>query len=62
MLQIGKHMPKHEIHNLASKLVLGKSYPNVDKFIDWPTRFLGPKHRVWFHSWWEAFIIGAVIS
>jgi hypothetical protein len=51
-------LPKHSTHKAVSKLVLGKSYPSVDKALDWPVRFLGPSHRKMFHSYSEAFVVG----
>jgi len=41
-------MPSHKIHRLISKLLLGKEYPDVDRFAD---LISGPNHRkVWGHD------------
>ncbi|RLJ08627.1 MAG: hypothetical protein DRP12_00235 [Candidatus Aenigmatarchaeota archaeon] len=43
-------MPRHEVHRMVAKAVLGKAYPEVDRFLDWPYKILGPRHRVLFHD------------
>jgi hypothetical protein len=55
-------LPNHNVHGTVSKLVLGRSYPSVDKAVDWPVRFLGASHRRLFHTVPESFIIGIISS
>lgn len=43
-------MPKHRTHRLVSKLILGKAYSNVDRWMDEPYRWLGRRHRVLRHD------------
>jgi len=43
-------MPSHKIHAMMEKLVLGKTYLDVDRWIDEPYKYLGKRHRVLRHS------------
>ncbi len=54
-------MPNHPAHKYFEKTILGRSYSAVHKAIDAPVKFLGKKHRVFFHSPLEAAIISTII-
>jgi len=43
-------MPSRRVHNLLNKLILGKSYNDVNRFIDLPYLWLRGKHRIYFHD------------
>jgi len=43
-------MPSRQIHNLINKLILGKSYDEVNRLIDFPYLWLKGKHRKYFHD------------
>jgi len=43
-------MPSHKTHRLISRLILGKEYPEVDRWLDQPYRHLGPRHRILRHT------------
>ena len=43
-------MPSHKTHRLISRLILGKEYPEVDRWLDQPCRYLGPRHRILRHT------------
>lgn len=55
-------MPKHKKHQYIAKLILGKSYPEVDRIIDFPYRLFGRKHRRFFHNRDEAILLGTIAS
>jgi hypothetical protein len=55
-------VPKRKTHEVISKLLLGQTFSEVNQAIDWPIRFLGPSHRIMFHTIPEAFIIGLVVT
>jgi len=43
-------MPSRQVHNLINKLILGKSYDEVNRLIDLPYLWLKGKHRKYFHD------------
>jgi len=43
-------MPSHRLHRLVDRMVLGKEYPDVHRWIDEPYRYLGKRHRILRHS------------
>ena len=43
-------MPGRKAHRRATKLLLGDGHDEVHRALDWPHRFLGPRHRVLFHD------------
>jgi hypothetical protein len=43
-------MPSRKIHNLVNKLILGKSYDEVNRLVDLPYLWLRGKHRKYFHD------------
>jgi hypothetical protein len=43
-------MPSRKIHNLINRLILGKSYDDINRFIDLPYLWLGGRHRKYFHD------------
>jgi len=43
-------MPSRKVHKLIDRLLLGREYEYVHKFKDYPSKFLGPRHRVLFHD------------
>lgn len=53
-------MPKHKVHKLVDRLLLGKAHPKVHKTIDAPYKLLKRKHRAVFHTPIEGFAIGAI--
>jgi hypothetical protein len=55
-------MPTHPMHHKVCQTIIGRSYPLVDKVIDWPVRVLGPAHRKHFHSFGASFLIGTIIT
>jgi hypothetical protein len=55
-------MPERKYHVALDKLVLGKSYSQVHKYIDMPYLVLGKKHRVMFHDPLTAILIGYMVG
>lgn len=55
-------MPKHKTHRYADKLVFGKPFGEVHELIDQPYFWLGRKHRILFHTYPEAFIMGSLAT
>lgn len=55
-------MPNHKKHAQICQKVLGKSYSEVDMALDWPVRFAGRGHRRYFHSVFESFVIGSLVT
>jgi len=43
-------MPRHRIHRLIDRAVLGREYPDVHRWMDEPYKILGKRHRVLRHS------------
>lgn len=43
-------MSSRRVHDLINKLILGKSYDEVNALIDWPYKIIGPRHRKYFHD------------
>jgi len=47
-------MPNRDIHNFVAEMILGKgklpTYNAVNKAMDFPSRFVGPTHRKYFHD------------
>jgi len=43
-------MPSHKIHRMISKLVLGKDYRKLHKYLDMPFLVFGKRHRILFHD------------
>lgn len=43
-------MPTYQVHKLFRKLLGLEKYWWVDKLVDYPSRFLGRKHRKLFHD------------
>lgn len=43
-------MPSHYTHKKIDKIILGKEYPDVHKWIDEPVKWLGPRHRILRHD------------
>jgi len=43
-------MPKHKIHRLIDRIVLGREYPHVHRWMDEPYKILGKKHRILRHD------------
>ena len=44
-------MPEHEIHLYVDWVLFGRTFPRVHKKIDEPIKFLGFRHREWFHDY-----------
>ena len=50
-------MPDHRTHRAICRLLLGRSYPDVDKFLDSTYPISGRKHRQdWVHSIYGAML------
>lgn len=43
-------MPSRRIHKLVDQILLGKDYEWLHKYIDNPSKYLGPYHRILFHN------------
>ncbi len=43
-------MADRELHNYLCKKILGEDHDNINKFLDSPSRVLGPNHRILFHD------------
>lgn len=43
-------MPSHELHRKLNKLVLGRSYDEINKLLDFPYCVYGSRHRKLFHD------------
>jgi len=43
-------IPSRKVHNILNKLILGKSYDDVNRLIDLPYLWLRGKHRKYFHD------------
>ena len=43
-------MPNRELHNFMNELILGESYDKLNRAIDLPARWLGYRHRKYFHD------------
>ena len=55
-------MPKRKTHEDISRLLLGKSYSEVDIALDWPAKFMGCHHRKVLHTIPEGCIIGLLVT
>jgi hypothetical protein len=55
-------MPRRKTHGKISWALLGKSFPEVDMVLDFPSRFLGRSHRRVLHTLPEAFLVGLIVS
>jgi len=62
MSGLSDFMPSRKVHNLINKLILGKSYDNVNRLIDWPYKIVGPYHRKYFHDIKTTPIVIAAIA
>jgi hypothetical protein len=52
-------MPKHSIHRLVDKALLGKEYPQVHRYMDEPAKYLGARHRIARHNLATALLLFA---
>ena len=43
-------MPSRKVHNAINRLILGKSYDDVNRLIDLPWLWLRGRHRKYFHD------------
>jgi len=43
-------MPSRKLHEQLCKFVLGRGYAEVHRFMDYPSRWLGKRHRQLFHD------------
>ena len=46
--------------SILHRLIEGKKFRHIDKFIDFPVAFLGSKHRVLFHTPKEALPLSVI--
>ncbi|HLC39358.1 MAG TPA: hypothetical protein VJJ76_00565 [archaeon] len=51
-------MPSREIHRLISKILTGYGCDRTHAAIDWPVKYLGNRHRIFFHDPLSAAVIG----
>lgn len=43
-------MPSHRVHKEITRWLLGKPHGKVHQALDYPYKFLGPRHRILFHD------------
>jgi len=55
-------MPSRKVHEYLSKLFFGKPYGKIHRVLDFPSKWLGRKHRILFHDMFSASLIGMGIS
>jgi hypothetical protein len=55
-------MPSHRVHRAITARILGKPHDKVHKAIDYPYKFLGPRHRVLFHDPITAVLVSRTAS
>ncbi len=55
-------MPERRIHSWITRLLLGRGYDEVHRTLDYPSLFLGPRHRRLFHDSMDAVMIGYLIG
>jgi hypothetical protein len=55
-------LPKRRTHEKISELLLGKSFGQVDAFLDFPSKILGGSHRRVMHTIPQAFLVGLILS
>lgn len=51
-------LPDLQTHKNISKLLIGEECEITNKIIDYPVRFLGRNHRIFFHDPISAALIG----
>ena len=51
-------MPSRRVHKKMSKILSGKNCELTHKIMDYPARFLGKKHRTFFHDPFSIILIG----
>jgi len=51
-------MPSREVHRLISRFLTGYDCDRTHAAIDWPYKYLGRKHRIFFHDPLSAMMIG----
>jgi len=49
-------MPRHKIHRLIDRLILGREHEEVHAWMDQPYKWLGRRHRILRHSVFEVFV------
>jgi hypothetical protein len=55
-------MPSRRVHNYTCKLILGKSFDGVHAAMDLPVKWLGRRHRIMYHTPFEAAMIARRVS
>ena len=55
-------MPRRKTHEKISKLLLGVSYPEIDKTLDLPVIIVGSSHRKYLHTFPEAIATGLLLT
>ena len=53
-------MPERYLHEKITKILLNEKCSRTHKFIDYPVKYLGRRHRILFHDPLSAFLIGLV--
>jgi len=43
-------MARHKVHRMVDRLILGRPYSNVHRWMDEPYKWLGKKHRILRHD------------
>ena len=51
-------MPRREVHEMIDQLLFGKKFTHVHMLKDFPSKFLGARHRVLFHDNMTNLLIG----
>ncbi len=59
---VNPYMPSHRVHREITRRVLGKPHNKVHSAIDYPYKFLGPKHRILFHDPITAVLVARAAS
>lgn len=55
-------MPSHKLHRSLCKLILGKAYPEVDRFLDLVGVVGVRGHRRYLHTPLEAAVVSTVLT
>jgi hypothetical protein len=61
-LEAKNSLPSRRTHGKISKLLLGKSFPQVDAALDSASQYMGKSHRRVLHAPLEAIVVGLLVS
>jgi len=51
-------MPSRKVHEMIDQLLFGKKFTHVHRLKDFPSKFLGSRHRILFHDIETDMLIG----